>query len=126
MDWWRQVALLLEEIESFAVLPPSPLNADPAHGHPGDRDTAVGGPHHCGGNSTPDIVACPGVGFLKFGGEADFQAFQRGLRLGTQQAVQGDKKGEEVSALLKAIFQELTFFPLLCGEEDFIWRIDHI
>ena len=75
------VLLLSVYIESWAVLPLSPTYAYPTRRHPVFPYAAVGGPHHCDGNPTPDISACPGVVFPPLGGEADWQEFQRFLRI---------------------------------------------
>ena len=79
--------ILPVEIDTSTVLPLKPLNADPNRGNLGAPYIVVGGPHHCDGETTPDIAACPGVVFPSLGGEADGRVFQCCLCLGTHQAV---------------------------------------
>ena len=89
-------------MEACAILPLSFLDAYPNFGRPGSLYAAVGEPHHCDGNPTPDIVACPGVGLTPFGGEADVQSFQCVLCLSSKKAVHLDYKRWEIPPLLEA------------------------
>ena len=76
------------QIYHGVVFPLGPLNANLDHGQLGSPDAEVGGLHHCDGKPDLDISTCPGAGLLQLGNEADGQAFQCGLCLLYEQAVQ--------------------------------------
>ena len=90
LGWGVLSRCLAVYIYPGAVLPLGLLNADPACGKPVSPDAVVVSLHHCDGDPTPDISACPGVVFTKLVGESAVQAFQCGLRLSSQQAVHLD------------------------------------
>ena len=58
-----------------------PLETNPDLWNSGVLYTAVGGPHHCDGDPTLDIYACPEVVFTPLGGEVSGQTFQHVLCL---------------------------------------------
>ena len=68
------LAYLEVDMEDGAILPLGILDTDPDLRNSGSLDAAVNGPYHSDGDPTPDIPACPGVGFPPFGGEADGEA----------------------------------------------------
>ena len=55
--------------------------------HMGYLDALVGGPHYYYVDPTLGIATCSGVGLSPLGDKAACQAFHRGLRLSTQQAI---------------------------------------
>ena len=102
------------EVESGAVLPLGLLHNDQNLLHPEAPDEAVIGSHNCDGGPTPDIPACPGVGFPPLCGEAARQALQLGLLFCGQHAVYRDDKRRKVETLLQTGFNVLKLLVYFC------------
>ena len=88
-------------MESSAVLPLSLLNPDTNIRHLGAPDAAASISHHCGGDSTPYISTCTGVGLPPLCGNVAVQALQHGLRLCAHHAVEIDNGQGKVAPLLQ-------------------------
>ena len=108
----NSLTYLALDMETGAILPLGTLDVNPDLQNLGAPDVALSGSYHGDRNSTPEIIACMGVGLLPLGDKAAGQGLQSGLRLCVQKSVNRNKEQVKFMLLLDTVVKILMFiFP---------------